>query len=746
MENEEVIKNLINYFTKNNKIDFSYENISEILLNTNIDNNPIIEDIFDDKNWLEKLFEIENISFRIIGDDFGTYSDLPNNLEFLKNLKSIDFAENVFNEIPIEILKFEKLENISFSNNNLKTFPKILAKHNNLKTVGLLGNPFIDYNFSYKYSNKITFEDFKNKFEKFNKQNSEFSATNWYINFNRKEIDIYIYQDLESENMISVIIEKKNQNYEINEYEIYNEFKTFFEKKCKLNYIDSYLFIGNEKVKNDIIKFVPNEKNFYWVSLNELIKKKEENEKVLKINNLDPFFISDLIKKIGGIDLLFDINNKIEKEIKENKPTINYLNNIKIKNFKIYEQIEITEITDKINVIIGLNGTGKTTLLQAITMGFLPKNYDVNFSVNNFLNRKVEKNKKLPEDEKYIGIIFNESYDKRFFGNNEFPEILNDINRDCIFLTYGVNLFNKENLDHKLYAEKIIEGEDSAVSIDSIFIDYTDEFYDPLRILDAMLDFEERKNVDNKQINDSKLIREIIKQKLDIFLDLDEIEKCQIEKINGKYKFTNQKGEWNLQELSEGYRANILLISDILMRILASRKTINNENIEIIEIFEQTKGFILIDEFDRHLHPVWQRSFLTKLKEILPKIQFFVTTHNVFALQSAAGENLIQLTNDAKAIYKTEKILNSSILALTTKYFTNSLFDYKTQKDLELFSKILNQIYSTEIDINYIYNPEFKDLVHKLNNLGGEIQTIIASELLQLNSTLKQLKKEEFVL
>ena len=55
------------------------------------------------------------------------------------------------------------------------------------------------------------------------------------------------------------------------------------------------------------------------------------------------------------------------------KKTFNFnlhINKIEIQNFKQYENFSI-DFSNKINIIIGQNSTGKTTLLQAITMGLL---------------------------------------------------------------------------------------------------------------------------------------------------------------------------------------------------------------------------------------------------------------------------------------------------------------------------------------------------------------------------------------
>jgi predicted ATP-binding protein involved in virulence len=56
-----------------------------------------------------------------------------------------------------------------------------------------------------------------------------------------------------------------------------------------------------------------------------------------------------------------------------------------------------------------------------------------------------------------------------------------------------------------------------------------------------------------------------------------------------------------------------------------------------------TRGVILIDEIDLHLHPKWQRKVLSDLHNAFPKIQFIVTTHSPFIIQSIDKGKLINL-------------------------------------------------------------------------------------------------------
>ena len=56
-----------------------------------------------------------------------------------------------------------------------------------------------------------------------------------------------------------------------------------------------------------------------------------------------------------------------------------------------------------------------------------------------------------------------------------------------------------------------------------------------------------------------------------------------------------------------------------------------------------SKGVVLIDEIDQHLHPRWQRHVVHDLKTAFPNLQFIATTHSPFIIQSLKANELINL-------------------------------------------------------------------------------------------------------
>ena len=97
-------------------------------------------------------------------------------------------------------------------------------------------------------------------------------------------------------------------------------------------------------------------------------------------------------------------------------------------------------------------------------------------------------------------------------------------------------------------------------------------------------------------------------------------------------------------EMSDGYRAALALLADILRHLIAAygidglAERGKDGKIRIVR-----SGVVMIDEIDAHLHPEWQREIGFWLKRHFPKIQFLVTTHSPIICQAADENGLFVL-------------------------------------------------------------------------------------------------------
>ena len=89
--------------------------------------------------------------------------------------------------------------------------------------------------------------------------------------------------------------------------------------------------------------------------------------------------------------------------------------------------------------------------------------------------------------------------------------------------------------------------------------------------------------------------------------------------------------------LSDGYRNMVGMVADIAHR--AARLNPHHGADAAIK----TTGIVLIDEIDLHLHPKWQRRVVMDLKKAFPNLQFIASTHSPFILQSLEPGEVIDL-------------------------------------------------------------------------------------------------------
>ncbi len=80
--------------------------------------------------------------------------------------------------------------------------------------------------------------------------------------------------------------------------------------------------------------------------------------------------------------------------------------------------------------------------------------------------------------------------------------------------------------------------------------------------------------------------------------------------------------------LSDGQRTIVALVADIARRAATLNPHFGRN------AAANCPGIVLIDEVETHLHPRWQRSIVNDLRTTFPLMQFVMTTHSPFVVQS----------------------------------------------------------------------------------------------------------------
>jgi predicted ATP-binding protein involved in virulence len=85
--------------------------------------------------------------------------------------------------------------------------------------------------------------------------------------------------------------------------------------------------------------------------------------------------------------------------------------------------------------------------------------------------------------------------------------------------------------------------------------------------------------------------------------------------------------ELNILQLSDGEKCVLAMVGDIARRLAIANPSLADPLLG--------DGVVLIDEIDLHLHPRWQREVIPGLERTFPKCQFIVATHSPQVLSSA---------------------------------------------------------------------------------------------------------------
>ncbi len=87
--------------------------------------------------------------------------------------------------------------------------------------------------------------------------------------------------------------------------------------------------------------------------------------------------------------------------------------------------------------------------------------------------------------------------------------------------------------------------------------------------------------------------------------------------------------------LSDGFKAYIGWIGDMLYHVC--------QGVGSGRKLRETRGIVMVDEIDLHLHPEWQLTVVPTLAKALPNVQFIFTTHSPLVVGSLMSQNLFVL-------------------------------------------------------------------------------------------------------
>ncbi len=133
---------------------------------------------------------------------------------------------------------------------------------------------------------------------------------------------------------------------------------------------------------------------------------------------------------------------------------------------------------------------------------------------------------------------------------------------------------------------------------------------------------------------------EVVRHALSSFLP--EFKNLTVRRNPLRMEVEKQGQRLSVNQLSDGEKCMIALIGDMARRLSIANPTLDNPLMG--------HGIVMIDEIDLHLHPKWQRLVVPKLLEVFPNCQFIVSTHSPHVITHVHPESLYLLEQTTQGI------------------------------------------------------------------------------------------------
>lgn len=178
-----------------------------------------------------------------------------------------------------------------------------------------------------------------------------------------------------------------------------------------------------------------------------------------------------------------------------------------------------------------------------------------------------------------------------------------------------------------------------------------------------------------------------------------------------------------IRQLSDGERSFIAMICDLSRRLALANPELEDPRLGA--------GVVFIDEIELHLHPKWQLEIAEKLRTTFPNIQFIVTTHSPFILQTTREGEVISLDTDQIVVDPSGKSLEEVakyVMDVENTEYSPRIKNMRqtAQKYLELVkeAKVANEVRKAEIQLQieellepFSDNPAYTALLESKSNL-----------------------------
>lgn len=175
-----------------------------------------------------------------------------------------------------------------------------------------------------------------------------------------------------------------------------------------------------------------------------------------------------------------------------------------------------------------------------------------------------------------------------------------------------------------------------------------------------------------------------------------------------KFRILQENREpFDFNTMSSGYSAIFDIINDLIMRMENSKGATK-------------EGIVLIDEIDTHLHLELQRTIMPFLTELFPNIQFIVSTHSPFILNSI--DNAVIYDLETRTLVE-DGLANCPYGGVVESFFDTDTLSGDMRRKLGRYKTLTEKADLSDEDY-----AEIVELEHDLDEIPDFLSPEIASE------------------
>ncbi len=428
-----------------------------------------------------------------------------------------------------------------------------------------------------------------------------------------------------------------------------------------------------------------------------------------------------------------------------------FLSNIHIENFKGIQNADFA-FTRSMNLIVGNNGTGKTSVLEAISValgGFLAGIQGVNtihFSKdeircenqllgtgsNNVIYRTpIKVNANIIINGKNFPITRQKKSVSSSRSTIEPRDICKEAekmasNRESVLPIISYQSFSR------ISNQKKDKWEDPFSTDFSRVVGYTDcleEASNTKMLTNWCKKMDHISWQQEKEIAEYEAVKHAASQFMQVMLGKENIH-VFYDKRTEELMYACDSEQLPIRLLSSGFRTLLGMVLDI-----AYRMAILNPDL-LDRIVTATPGIVLIDEIDMHLHPNWQWKVVKALQTTFPEVQFIATTHSPIIMASCKKENLIMLNpvdqflDIPSDIYQGNTVKGWQVNDVLEQCMNSCCRDPETVKMLEDLTKLAQKKIKHTITEDELekYHSMIKELSEMLpqNDMGVEEAALLS--------------------